>query len=827
MDPHAVEFFARMPRYRCGDVEVDARRRMLLRCGEEVPLEPKAFAVVLVLLARAGALVTREQLLDEVWGHRYVTPSTLNRVIALARRAFGDDAQAPRFIDTVHGTGYRYSGPVERLPSADEGVASFAPPLVARLPARLEPILGREPDLAALARLLGSTRALTILGPGGVGKTQCALECARRLAPTFPDGVWFFDLVEVPSAAHWVGGFAEALGARATDPVPTMARIIGALTGRRALLLLDNCDRLALELGQIVHALLVGADGLRVMATSQRALHFVGEHEFRLSPLELPALSATSTPPDVAALAAVPALSLLLARIRSVQSAFKATAENIGTLAEICIRLDGVPLALELAAARFALLSPTQVLERLDQRFRFLSSDAAGRDARHRNLLALLEWSYGLLSEPERRMLSWLGVFVRGWSVDAVIALAAELGHDAGQAVELLGGLADKSLVSVDATLAPPRYRLLETVREFALARLHDPAEADAARDAHVVAMRTVTANAHRDMLSGQMAERLATLTLEIGNLEAAVAHAIPREPQSALDIVGAMLFYLKGRGAVVAGLPLCSRAVAGAPRTPTRSRARATLTLGVTALPFDELHPGEVLEEAIAIARATGDDWVQAYAQAHRAMLLADRGDAAGARAAVAAAVQVAVPLGNALLDGLVALAQGWVQLAEGRPAEAIATMEPARRTGTDLHQHHFIEMYLGLAHFRLGDLRAAASHWRDAARIAILLGHVRGAAGSIEGCAYLEVAHGRPREAAVLLGAAEAIRVRTVPLYRWWCGHHDEAMAAVVATLGAEEASQRIDAGARMREEDAINGAVATLVHYAAVAPDPRATR
>jgi hypothetical protein len=152
---------------------------------------------------------------------------------------------------------------------------------------------------------------------------------------------------------------------------------------------------------------------------------------------------------------------------------------------------------------------------------------------------------------------------------------------------------------------------------------------------------------------------------------------------------------------------------------------------------------------------------------------------------------------------------------------------MAPARRSGADLHQHHFIEMYLGLAQFRLGDLGAAAHHWREAARIAIPLGHVRGAAGSIEGCAYLEVAHGRMREAAILLGAAEAIRVRTVPLYRWWCGHHDGAMAAVIAALGAEAVSRCIDEGARMREEDAINDAVAALTRHAVAAPGPRATR
>ena len=316
---------------------------------------------------------------------------------------------------------------------------------------------------------------------------------------------------------------------------------------------------------------------------------------------------------------------------------------------------------------------------------------------------------------------------------------------------------------------------------------------------------------------------RVTTVARDVGNVEAAVTHAIPRDPQSALELVGAMLFYLKGRGAATAGLPLCSRTVASTPDTPTRARARALLTLGVTAMPLSQMNAGAVLEEAIEVAHATGDEWAEAYAQAFHGLLLTDRGDAEGARAAVETAITVAAALGDPVLDGLVALARGWLQLAEGRLAEAIATMWPVRRLGGDLHQHHFIEMYIGFARFRLGDLGAAARHFCESVRIAIPLGHVRGAAGGIEGCAYIDVKHGRHREAAILLGAAQGIRMRTIPLFRWWLGHHDEAMAAVRAALGEQQLARCLEEGARMHEEDAINATVASLARYARQAMPP----
>ena len=441
------------------------------------------FAVIAQLLQRSNELVTRDQLLDAVWGHRYVTPSTLNRLIALARRAFGDDVSEPRYIQTVHGAGYRYVGPVTRTDAETLNVrARFEPPFAARLPARIEALVGREVEVAMLIGLIEKNRAVTVLGAGGMGKTRCALEAARRAAPAYADGVWFFDLSPVVQASEWLNMLAAALAVPAAVPEVLLPQLGLLLQDRVALIVLDNCERVAPDLGSLVFKLLRVTNALRFLATSQRPLNLTGEQTLRLPPLRVPASEtlAEMTPEKASAYAAV---QLLLTRIHATRPDLEIDAGNAPVLSEISLRLDGMPLALELAAARFALLSPQQVLERLVQRFRFLESNSAGRDHRHRNLTSLLEWSYGLLSAEEQRLLNWTAVFVQSWSAEAFVALAAALGHEPESAIDLLSGLVSHSLVSVLMEVTPPRYRLLESVREYALLQLQGGSEEKAGAD--------------------------------------------------------------------------------------------------------------------------------------------------------------------------------------------------------------------------------------------------------------------------------------------------------------------------------------------------------
>ena len=809
------------PQYRCGDFRVDLSNRRFLHHGREVALEPRVFAVIAQLLQRSNELVTRNELLDAVWGHRYVTPSTLNRLIALARRAFGDDVSEPRYIQTVHGAGYRYVGPVTRSDAETVNVrARFEPPFAARLPARIEALIGREAELTKLMGLLEKNRAVTVLGAGGMGKTRCALEAARRAAPAYPDGVWFFDLSPIGHAAEWLNMLAAALAMPAAPPEALIPQLGSMLQDRTALIVLDNCERVAADLGSLVFQLLRATNALRFLTTSQRPLNLTGEQTLRLPPLRVPAAEtwAEMTPEKAGAYAAI---QLLLTRIQATRPDFDIDDGNAAVLSEISLRLDGMPLALELAAARFALLSPQQVLERLVQRFRFLESDSAGRDHRHRNLSGLLEWSYGLLSAEEQRLLNWTAVFVQSWSTEAFVALAAALGHEPESAIDLLSGLVSHSLVSVLTEVTPPRYRLLESVREYALLQLQSGTEEGGARIAHLDAMAHVCAKSCEQMLAGRAAERIEQLVLDRGNIAAALetAAAARRDHPQALSITGSLLLYAKGHGDYMAMFRWCQSVLEPSSKSPTHARGRALLTLGVVQvyLQLDRPWMAHALTEAARIAAEHGDWWTAAYALGYSALGCAN--DARPEEAAqYAHRTREAAELHNDdLLRGLAGLAHGWVWLARGQPERALAELYAARDLGCDPHQRHFIGMYLGLAHFELGHYPQAAQVWLMSLNVSISLGNIRGMAGSIEGCGYLASQAGEWRTAARLLAAAGRIRERTqLPLFSFWRPHLDAALGDLRLRLSPADFEASWQSGTALRDEDTTNEAAALLRSY-----------
>jgi predicted ATPase/DNA-binding winged helix-turn-helix (wHTH) protein len=802
--------------YRCGDCEIDTENRIFRRGGTEYKLEPKVFAVLAQLVMRAGELLTRDQLLDAVWGHRYVTPSTLNRVIALARRSLFDDAEDSKFIQTVHGSGYRYVGPIEKTATLAKPRLRFAPPASVRLPAPLHTLIGRRHELTQIDALLNGGRTLTLLGTGGMGKTQCALSFAQAHPDYYPDGVWFFDLAPMRHADEWLLALALALAIAPAGERELLDKITEIFADRRALLLLDNCDRLSAGIGSLAVEILRGTEQLKILATSQQHLSFVSERVLRLPPLELPTQRQPSDEHELQQIAAAPAVELLLARIQDVQSEFKLTLANAAAIVGICERLDGMPLALELAAARFGLLSPEQVLERLDHRFRFLVGEVAGRDHRHRNLIALLEWGFALLSPDEQRLLTWLGVFVQGWTVEAVIDLAPAFGVSAEAAVDLLTGLASKSLVSIDQSVSPPRYRLLESVREFSLEQLKTLGEEGRARDAHLAYVLRMTEAAHADLLGARMRERIALLGPEHGNISSASEHAAGpgANPQAALRIAGLLTLYFKAHGEAQFAIRLCNLALAIAPPARSRERAQVELCRGITTFFGSKMGADQHLLAAASIAREVGDEWTEAYAAGHLALWWLHFGQSDPASAHLAVVERLAEKHMDELLRGLAGLARGWLYLAADDTEKAIDVLRSVRGLSADSHQHHFIGMYIGLALFRRGDLAGAALEWHEAMRNAIAVGHLRGVAGSVEGCGYLSERLGKAEEACRFLSAAEQVRQRAgSPLFSFWFRHNESASARLRSILGLNRYEALVSAGARMRTEDVVNEAAERL--------------
>ncbi len=776
--------------YECANMRIDLANRRLTRGGAEIALEPKAFSVLGLLLERADGLVTREEILDAVWGHRYITPATLNRVVAILRRLFGDDADHPRSIRTVHGSGYRFVGELRRIAvSQGETRAHFGPPPGAQLPAKLDRLVGRERELDQLCEMLAQHRAVTIIGAGGMGKTQCALEAARLCSARFPDGVWFFDLSPLERAHEWLRMLAAALSVPAVDTPELVSIISAALSNRIVLLVIDNCDRLATEIGSNLFNLLRSCPELRILTTSRQRLDFVGEWLLWLQPLALPPRLAEKPQVSIEEIAAFPAVELLLARAVAVQPSIALTRGNAFDIVEICHRLDGLPLALELVAAQFAMLSPTAIRERLQRQIGSLASGCAGREPRHQTIQALVNWSFGLLSSQEQRLLCWLGVFLQGWTIDAAEQHGKALGIEGERLLELHSGLILKSLVVVDPTLSPPRYRLLETVREFVLELLHQFGEEADARRAHLRYFTHLAELSHKEILELRADAVLERMRHEHANIDGALtwARAAESDQDAGLQLIGPLMLYGKCQGLLSLVAQWGDRALEGVAPQSKPAYVRALLCSGVFKTYIHDPAIEAQLNEVVELAAQIGDRWAQGCASAHLSMWNAHLGVLDRARVNARVAAELAAAEVDDWLKSLAGLAEAWIALRAHDYGAAIDILQPLRHIGCDLNQRQMINGYLALSLYEFGLWREAAYPCLNVFELSLRTRNLRSHAGGIEATAYLAISDMRPDLCARLLGKASDIRERSgAPLFNFWRASHDQAINTAREGLG-----------------------------------------
>src|SRR5690242_10532669 len=452
------------------------RSRVLLADGAPVELGNRAFDVLMALIQSKGALVTKEELLDRVWPGTIVEESNLHVQISALRKALGDDRS---IILTVSGRGYRFTVPVSEVAGVAEATAVAGderglPATI--LPAAVTERIGREGELEELLDLARGHRFVTVIGAGGIGKTRLALEAARRLLADFADGVWLAELAPLASPSSVPATIAAAIGLELGDDRVALGRVVAALNEKRLLLVLDNCEHVVDAAAQAVELLLHAAPAMRVVATSQEPLGVEGECIFRLAPLGVPATfeaaNGEATPYG--------AVRLFVARAHAADPRFQLDERTGPAVVDIVRRLDGMPLAIELAAARVAVLGVDGLARRLGDRFRLLAGGRRTALPRHQTLRAALDWSYGLLSEAEQTVLRRLGVFAGGFTLDGAGKVAAAGGLSPEEVLEHVLDLVGRSLITVDTVGAVPRYRLLETTRLYALEKLAESGEFDA-----------------------------------------------------------------------------------------------------------------------------------------------------------------------------------------------------------------------------------------------------------------------------------------------------------------------------------------------------------
>ncbi|NJC68595.1 AAA family ATPase [Planosporangium thailandense] len=533
------------------------------------------------------------------------------------------------------------SAPVAGAPTGAVATNEPAAGRGGRLPQRLASVIGRHEDVTTALQRLRTARVVTLTGPGGVGKTTLALEIARGVDDTLADEVHLIRLAALEQGADVAEAVAAQLGIAASGPGAEAAdAVFDHLARRRPLLVVDNCEHVIDDVAALIERLAESCPEVRVLATSREALAVPGEIQVAVGPLPTP--DGTE---DVATIAAAPAVRLFCERARAVRPSFTVDAETAPVVASICRQLDGMPLAIELAAARVKALSPADISARLRDRFSLLTAGPRTSEARHRTLRATLDWSYQLLTDAERRLLRRLAVFRGGWTLAAAEEVCAFAGIEPGEVLDLLFRLVDRSLVVPDP--ATGRFRLLVTVREYAWARLDEAGEVAECRDRHLEHF-TRLADEHGSLTwSGTLA--WARLTEEYDNLRAAVEHALVRahdDAEPGLRLACALVWFwnygirYEGTRALTALL-----ATGGGS---TAARARALQGVGLLSVYYPTPESRAAARESLASFEELGDRhnaaisrlvvaWEGQYsgdADAYRAMIAQSRqelGDADG----------------------------------------------------------------------------------------------------------------------------------------------------------------------------------------------------
>jgi predicted ATPase/DNA-binding winged helix-turn-helix (wHTH) protein len=595
--------------YEAGSLAIDAGRRELRARGVLIPIGGRAFEIIETLVRSAGELVTKDELMGRVWPGAIVGEATIQVHISAIRKALGPDRA---ILKTTSGRGYRLLGRWTARPrDAREAPVDPAPgrvpaaPVQGNLPIAASELIGRDAALRHVRDLISAYRAVTLTGPGGIGKTKLALAVAHALSAGFDGGAWLVDLASLSDASLVAAAVASVLGLYLgqTDISPeALARAIGR---RKLLLVIDNCEHVINVVATVVEAVVRLCPMVSVLATSRELLRIDGECAFRLQPLDFPAQDAAEGHDRILEMSAV---RLFIARVATARSGGQPR-DEIAAIAAICQRLDGIPLAIEFAAARAATLGVAEVLSRLDDRFTLLTSGRRTALPKHRTLRATLDWSHELLSGPERVLLRRLAIFTAAFSLEAANVVVPGSGDTPPDIADGIASLVLKSLVAADASGRVMQFRLLDTTRVYAFEKLKEAGELPQLARKHAEYYRRLLETA-----DGDRETRPARLD-DLGNVRAALEWCFGADGDAAIGV---------GLAAAAARVFLAMSLITES----YRWSRRALLALSDSARGgHEEMH----LQAALGMSLMfTGGENNAAGEALHRSLAIADqRGDA------------------------------------------------------------------------------------------------------------------------------------------------------------------------------------------------------
>ncbi|MFA7343369.1 MAG: adenylate/guanylate cyclase domain-containing protein [Terrimicrobiaceae bacterium] len=704
------------------------------------------------------------------------------------------------------------------------GLPASFPPLRSQqnlphnLPARQTSFIGRAAELEQVKELLGKTRMLTLLGTGGTGKTRLALEAGRELLDDYPDGVWLVELATLEKDSSFEDAVAGALGVREEPGRSLGETLADFLCGREMLLVLDNCEHVLDSVCRSVAALLARCKKAAVLATSRQALHVPGEVTFPVRPLE--AFDVWQRPRDrplsADDVAGFDAVKLFVDRAQAVVPDFRLTDENAPDIARICWRLDGIPLALELAAARLRVLTSAQISDRLNDRFRLLKGKAVL--PHQQTLRALIDWSYDLLAGPEKLLFHRLGVFAGGRTIEAVEAVCMD--DEADDVLDLLQQLAEKSLLFIDqAPSSEPRYTLLESVWQYAREKLKESGEMEAMQERHLEYYRQLVLDAGPHLAGPDPEKHLRKLASDSLNLRYALEWAAERPggAEPGLQLVAGLERYWEICGNLEEARRHCEAVLArtdcvGSPR----SHAQALMSAGRVAWAQDRYGDGlALLGRALGIFEGLGDEEQAGFAGGYEGFLAFSQGNKDLARQLFLKAAGIGERTGNRRLQALAVAGEGSLAAGEGNHELAFELKSEALKMFREVGDRWivgyslwgFAQMSLALG--RPAPARDALAEWALTARD---LGNRWAIPYIVQHLADAARLEGRLDLAARLFGAAELLRekygIRFSPSEREVC---EAAVAALKSLMDDEAFRAHWKAGRHLRPDAALEIALA----------------
>ena len=791
-------------RHRFGSFELQPDKRRLLKDGATISLRPRAFDLLVALVDHAGHLATKDELLDQVWPKTVVEEAALHVQVSALRKVLGADA-----ITTVSGRGYQFTLPVTKGEAEARRISTPRH----NLPYQLTSFIGREQEIAQLKELVTANRLVTLTGAGGAGKTRLAIEVASRLIDAFPDGVWLVELAALSDPRLVPQAVAQALGVKEQPTRPIIETLSDHLASKKLLLVLDNVEHLLEACVHLVDTIVRHSPDITVFVTSRERLGMTGELTYRVPSLTVPGASETLTPETALRYEGV---RLFVERAKLVCPDFALAAENASSVASICARLDGMPLAIELAAVRLRSMSVDELSERLDQRFALLADGSRAALPRHRTLRSVIDWSYDLLTDVEQAMLRRVSVFAGGWTLASAEQVCAGDGIDASNVIERLTSLVDKSLVVTDEQAGATRYRMLETVRQYAVDRLRESREESQCRGSHLACFVSLAEAFKWEVFGSQQESWFSRIGSELDNLRAALAWSAESSPTDGVRLAAALDLFWRLRGHVAEGRQWLARLLDAFPIDgPTLERARGLLVAGILAMEqADYAAAKRLFQECLALFSELGYALGVLNVLNNLAALAVEQSQYPEAEVLFRESADRARATGdrNQLFSSLGGLAV--VLHRQGQWAAAHELYEQALVLARELGHPRGIGTTLndiGRAECEEGHPDLALEPLAEGLTILHRLGDRPGVIESLEGFAGVAAATAAPRRAARLWGAAESLReeIGTArPVYQSFA--YERQVKEVRAILTAEAFDRAWDEGRAKALDDAVRYAL-----------------